>query len=50
MIPIKNFRAKKTFLAKTANDLTKKATLVKNFKMPVIAMITNKSNKKKKKK
>jgi hypothetical protein len=50
MIPIKNFKTKTPFLAKMGNDLTKKATLVKNFKMPVIAMIAGKLGKKKKKK
>jgi hypothetical protein len=50
MIPIKNFKSKTPYLAKVATDLNKHATLVKNFKMPVIAMIAGKSRKRKKKK
>ncbi len=50
MIPIKNFREKKPFLAKQASQMKKSGELIKNFKMPVIALIDPKNNKKKKKK
>jgi hypothetical protein len=40
MIPIKNFKAKKMFLAK-------EATLIKNFKMPFITILNSKKTKKK---
>ena len=49
MIPIKNFKNKPKYLAKEAsNSLDKNATLVKNFKMPFIQVISNKKKKGKK--
>lgn len=50
MIPIKNFHKKKPFLAKQASQMNKNGELIKNFKMPVIALIDPKNNRKKKKK
>jgi hypothetical protein len=50
MIPIKNFKKKMPYLAKTAESLSKQATLIKNFKMPFIKVLSDKSNKRKKKK
>ena len=50
MIPIKNFKNKMPHLAKQASQLAKEATLVKNFKMPFIKFISDKSSKKKGKK
>lgn len=49
MIPIKNFRAKKMYLAKTANVFSKDAEIIKHFRMPVIDQIRSKKNKKRKK-
>jgi hypothetical protein len=50
MIPIKNFKHKVPQLAKEAALLNKRATLVKNFKMPFIQIIANKPSIKKVKK
>ena len=50
MIPIKNFKNKSLYLAKTANSLDKQATIVKNFKMPFIKVLSSKPSKKKGKK
>ena len=49
MIPIKNFKHKTPFLAKSASTFDKNATLVKNFKMPFIKVLADKPKKKKKK-
>jgi len=46
MIPIKNFKHKTPYLAKTANSLDKRADIVKNFKMPFIKILAPKKVKK----
>jgi hypothetical protein len=47
MIPIKNFRNKNKFLAKNASVLSKEATLIKNFKMPFVKVLSSKKKRKK---
>lgn len=47
MIPIKHFNDKKPFLTKQASQMKKDAEIIKNFNMPVVALLATTPRRKK---